>query len=335
MTQQRTAPEASAAQGAAGGREPGEDAGTATVSVIGLGQLGTRLAQAFLAAGHPTTVWNRTPAKADALVAQGAARAAGLEAAVAASPLVVVCLPDYATVRGLVEPVAGALRGRVLVNLTSGTPQDATKTAHWAAGHGIGYLDGAAMSGTRLVGRPDALFVFGGPAGVFAAHREVLGALGNSVHVGDDPAQAPVYDTALFGAAWGALAGFYHSIALAGAAGADLRTYAEVVTGHMGFVTSLMADHARQIEEGRYPSDDGTVEVHRAAMDHLVHTSRAGGVGTEVPELFGALLAGAEGAGHGGSGIASVVEGMRAGADTATTTPAAAPAPNAKGRRHV
>ncbi len=34
---------------------------TTTVSVIGLGQMGTRLAQAFLAAGHATTVWNRTP----------------------------------------------------------------------------------------------------------------------------------------------------------------------------------------------------------------------------------------------------------------------------------
>ncbi|SBU94943.1 3-hydroxyisobutyrate dehydrogenase [Streptomyces sp. Ncost-T6T-1] len=298
---------------------------TTTVSVIGLGQMGTRLAQAFLAAGHATTVWNRTPAKADALAAQGAVRASAVEAAVTASPLVVVCLPDYATVRGLVEPVAGALRGRVLVSLTSGTPEEAAETARWAGEHGIGYLDGAAMSGTRLVGRPDALFVFGGRSEVFAAHREVLAALGNAVHVGDDPAHAPVYDTALFGLAWGALAGFYHSLALAGAAGVDPRTYAEVATGHMGFVTALMADHARQIEEGRYPSDDGTVEVHRAAMDHLVHTSRAAGIGTEVPELFRTLLTGAEGAGHGADGIASVVEAMRAagavayGADSGAT----------------
>jgi 3-hydroxyisobutyrate dehydrogenase-like beta-hydroxyacid dehydrogenase len=279
-----------------------------TVSVIGLGQMGTRLAQAFLAAGHPTTAWNRTAAKADALAAQGAVRAATAEEAIAASPLVVVCLPDYPTVLDLLGPVADGLRGRVLVNLTSGTPQDAARAAAWAAGHGAGYLDGAAMSGTRLVGRPEALFVFSGAPEAFAAHRTVLTSLGNSVHLGADPALAPVYDTALFGLAWGALAGFYHAVALVGAAGVDPSTFAAVATGHMPFVTSLMAEHARQIQDGHFPDDDGTVEVHAAAMEHLVGTSRAQGIGTDVPELITSLLGRAAATGHGASGIASVAE---------------------------
>ncbi|MFD0476016.1 NAD(P)-binding domain-containing protein [Nonomuraea thailandensis] len=45
---------------------------TATpVTVIGLGSMGTALAGAFTRAGHPTTVWNRTAAKAAPLVAVG------------------------------------------------------------------------------------------------------------------------------------------------------------------------------------------------------------------------------------------------------------------------
>jgi 3-hydroxyisobutyrate dehydrogenase-like beta-hydroxyacid dehydrogenase len=48
------------------------DAGHTPVTVIGLGLMGRALATAFLRAGHPTTVWNRTPAKAEQLVAQGA-----------------------------------------------------------------------------------------------------------------------------------------------------------------------------------------------------------------------------------------------------------------------
>ncbi|WP_329423644.1 NAD(P)-binding domain-containing protein [Streptosporangium sp. NBC_01495] len=278
------------------------------VSVIGLGQMGARLAQAFLAAGYTTTVWNRSAAKADALVAQGAVRAATAEAAVAASPLVVVCLPDYTTVDDLLGPVAESLRGRVLVNLTSGTPEEAARTADWAAGHGAGYLDGAAMSGTRLVGRPEALFVFSGSPEAFATHQAVLASLGNSVHLGADPALAPVYDTALFGLAWGALAGFYHAVALVGASGVDPTVFATVAAGHMPFVTSLMTDHARQIQDGRFPNDDGTVEVHAAAMEHLVHTSRAQGIGTDVPDLIETLLKRTAAIGHGVSGIASVVE---------------------------
>ncbi|UQT61198.1 hypothetical protein M4V62_42405 [Streptomyces durmitorensis] len=93
-----------------------------------------------------------------------------------------------------------------------------------------------------------------------------------------------------------------------GAAGVDPSAFATVATEHMPFVTSLMADHARQIKDGRFPDDDGTVEVHAAAMEHLLDTSRARGLGTDVPELIGSLLDRAAATGHGSSGIASVIE---------------------------
>ncbi|KAB8168021.1 NAD(P)-dependent oxidoreductase [Streptomyces sp. 3MP-14] len=280
------------------------------VSVIGLGQLGARLAQAFLAAGHPTTVWNRGAARAEALAAQGALRAAAPREAVLASPLVVVCLPEYATVREVLGPVAGELRGRVLVNLTSGTPEQAAEAAAWAGRHGAAYLDGAAMSGTRLVGRPEALFVFSGAPEAFAAHRPVLASLGNALHLGADPALAPVYDTALFGLAWGTLAGFHHALALVRSAGVDPAAFASVAAVHLPFVGSLLGEHARQVTEGRYPDDDGTVDVHRAALEHLTHASAAAGLATDVPRLFTTLLDRAAAAGHGASGIASVAEAL-------------------------
>ncbi|MER5418487.1 NAD(P)-binding domain-containing protein [Streptosporangium roseum] len=40
--------------------------------MIGLGPMGRAMAAAFLAAGHPTTVWNRTAGRADELLASGA-----------------------------------------------------------------------------------------------------------------------------------------------------------------------------------------------------------------------------------------------------------------------
>lgn len=43
-----------------------------TVSVLGLGPMGQALTGVLVAANHRTTVWNRTPAKADALRARGA-----------------------------------------------------------------------------------------------------------------------------------------------------------------------------------------------------------------------------------------------------------------------
>ncbi|MEV4286356.1 NAD(P)-binding domain-containing protein [Nonomuraea bangladeshensis] len=58
-------------------------------------------AGAFLKAGHPTTVWNRTSSKAGPLVAEGARLAPTAGDAVRASPLTIICLTDYPAVREL------------------------------------------------------------------------------------------------------------------------------------------------------------------------------------------------------------------------------------------
>ncbi len=50
------------------------------------------LATGLLANGHPITVWNRSSAKADDPVANGATLAGSIKSAVEASPLVIVCV---------------------------------------------------------------------------------------------------------------------------------------------------------------------------------------------------------------------------------------------------
>ena len=95
------------------------------VTVVGLGPMGAALAEAFLEAGHPTTVWNRSANKDDALVAKGATRADTVAEAVAANTLVVICLSDYEAMHQLLDPLGDALSGKVLANLGSGTPEEA------------------------------------------------------------------------------------------------------------------------------------------------------------------------------------------------------------------
>lgn len=104
------------------------------VTVLGLGAMGSALAAAFVKAGHPTTVWNRTPGKDAELIAAGARGADSVETAVAAGDLVVACLFDHASVHETLDPVTGKLAGRDLVNLTSTEPAGSRELADWAAG---------------------------------------------------------------------------------------------------------------------------------------------------------------------------------------------------------
>jgi 3-hydroxyisobutyrate dehydrogenase-like beta-hydroxyacid dehydrogenase len=91
----------------------------ARVSVLGLGAMGSRLATVLLERGHEVTVWNRSAsARESAVVEGGAARAGTPAAAVAAAPLVLMCVTDYpAADEVLAAPgVLGALPGRAFAS---------------------------------------------------------------------------------------------------------------------------------------------------------------------------------------------------------------------------
>ncbi|MBH1933632.1 NAD(P)-dependent oxidoreductase [Streptomyces sp. AV19] len=285
---------------------------SANVTVLGLGSMGTALAGAFLSAGHRTTVWNRTPGKAGALVARGAAEAAAPAGAVAASELVVVCLATYETVHQVLDPVAGGLAGRTLVNLTSGTPEEARGIAAWAAGHGAEYLDGGIMTTPPGIGNPDFMLLYSGPRSVFDARRPVLAALGDPVHLGEDTGLASLYDTALLGLMWSALTGWLHGAALVGADGGERATaFTRVANRWMKAVEVFMNTYAPQVDAGKYPGDDATLDVHAAAIEHLVHASEARGIASGLPEIFQDLTRRGIEAGHGRDSWARLVELVR------------------------
>src|SRR5919109_1490697 len=116
------------------------------VTLIGLGQMGAALGEAILKAGQRVTVWNRTAVRANSLVQRGAQLAADARQAVMASPIVVVCVTDYAASRAILGGAADALAGKVLVQLSTGSPLDARGGDRWAREHGVDYLDGALLA---------------------------------------------------------------------------------------------------------------------------------------------------------------------------------------------
>ncbi|SFB56231.1 3-hydroxyisobutyrate dehydrogenase [Amycolatopsis marina] len=222
----------------------------AAVSVLGLGAMGSALAEALLAAGHPTTVWNRSPAKADPLVAMGAVRAATAAEAISVNRLVVVCLLDYRSVHEVLDDVAGKLAGKTLVNLTNGTPGQAEEFARWAAEHGADYLDGGIMAVPPMIATPDAFLLYSGSSGAFDEYRETLDALGESVFLGTEPGQAALHDLSLLSGMYGMIAGILHSFALIGADRAE--TFAPLLRRWLTTMTAYVDGAAAQITEGDY-----------------------------------------------------------------------------------
>jgi 3-hydroxyisobutyrate dehydrogenase-like beta-hydroxyacid dehydrogenase len=165
----------------------------APVTVIGLGPMGRAMARALMDGGHPVTVWNRTPSRADELVAGGATRTPTPADAVAAADLVVLSLTDYQAMYDILDPPTGLavnLTGKVVVNLSSDTPQRTRDAAVWARDRGAGFLTGGAMVPAPMIGTADAYVYYSGRREILEAHEPALRLIGAPRYVGEDPGLA-------------------------------------------------------------------------------------------------------------------------------------------------
>ncbi|PRY45251.1 NAD(P)-dependent oxidoreductase [Umezawaea tangerina] len=271
------------------------------VTVLGLGPMGRALAAALAASGHPTTVWNRSPGKADGLAAR---EAASLADAVHASPVVLACLVDYAALTSALEPLRADWGDRVLVNLGSGTPAQARATTGWAAARGIAYLDGAILTPTPTIGTPAAVVLCSGGPDVHAAAAGTLASLGGTTtHLGDDPGLANAYDVALLDLFATAVHGVVHAFALAAAEHVPATALAPFATGIGALLPEMITRFARQLDGGTHPGDRSTIASAGSAIRHVTATARGHGLDTGALTAAGAVIDRAIADGHGADGL--------------------------------
>ncbi|MET8539249.1 NAD(P)-binding domain-containing protein [Kitasatospora sp. NPDC004799] len=289
------------------------DASQAPVTVIGLGLMGQALAASFVKAGHPTTVWNRTARKADDLVARGATLAGSVREAVESSPLVIVCVSDYDAVDALLDPLEDSLRGRVLVNLTTGTSAQGRQKAEWAAQRELVYVEGVIMAMPPDIATEKAVLLYSGPKEAYEQHEATLKVLGpvGSVYLDTDHGLSALYDMSLLGIMWSILNSFLHGAALLGTANIKATTFAPLANTMINVITGYVSAYAPQMDEGEYPAGDATNLVHQAAIGLLVEESETLGVNAELPKFYQAIIDRAVAAGHGESGYAALIEQFR------------------------
>ncbi|GAA5120891.1 NAD(P)-binding domain-containing protein [Pseudonocardia adelaidensis] len=279
------------------------------MTVLGLGAMGSALARAFLAAGRPVTVWNRTPGKAGDLVAGGATEAAAVEEAVRASGLVVVCLWDHRSVHETLDPVRAALAGRVVVNLTNGTPGQGRELGEWARTHGFALLDGGIMAVPPMIGAPGAFVLYSGPEEAFTTHRETLDALGESRYVGPDHGRAALYDIALLSAMYGAMMGELHAFAMVRSAGVAATGFAPLLQRWMAAVGGLQERTAQLVDARDYTRDVvSNLGMQAAAYHNLIDAAHEQGVSPELLAPLHPLMLRRAAEGHGHEDNAGLIE---------------------------
>jgi 3-hydroxyisobutyrate dehydrogenase-like beta-hydroxyacid dehydrogenase len=156
------------------------------LAFIGLGRMGTGIARNLLRAGHELTVYNRTPAKVQALANDGAHIAASAADAVRSCEAVFTMLADDAAVSDVVfgaEGIASALPyGAAHISISTISVATAKYLAAEHAARKQGYIS------SPVFGRPEAaesgklLVVAAGPSDLVKHFLPVFEAIGRHTY---------------------------------------------------------------------------------------------------------------------------------------------------------
>ena len=159
----------------------------ARIAFLGLGAMGSRMAARLLQAGHQVTVWNRSPAPVQALLAAGARSAANPRQAAQGADFVIAMVRDDEAARHVwchteTGALAGMRAGAVAIESSTLSLATVRQLDSAAGAVGVTLLD-APVSGSRPAAQAGQLvYLVGGDAQAFARAEPVLLAMGATAH---------------------------------------------------------------------------------------------------------------------------------------------------------
>lgn len=258
-----------------------------TIAFLGIGLMGLPMARRLLAAGYPLSAWNRTHAKAEALVANGAYAAETAAEAVknarGQANIVITMLEAGPIVKEVIQSILPKLEAGALVIDMSSTKQSEAQELHaMLNAKGVGFID-APVSGGVIGAEAGMLAIMaGGSAENFERARPILQQLGRVTLVG--PAGcgqiAKLCNQLIVGATLNIVA---EALLLAEAGGADPAAVREAIRGGFAESRILEVHGQRMLERNFMPG--GQIKSQAKDMENILDAATHAGLRLPVTEL--------------------------------------------------
>jgi len=271
------------------------------ITTIGLGLMGSALARTIHASGHDLTVWNRSAEKMQPFSDSGVATAKDAVSAIAASPVILLCINDYTATDALLEleEVPALLAGRTVVQLSTGTPKEARDASDWMKAHGVSYLDGAILCGPDDIGTDSAKILLSGERAASKQVGSLLECLGGEVrYLGTNVGDASALDLAWLTTRYGEFIAIVHAANVCISEGARLKDFIALFRDD-----PVVQRYASVIQEESYQECTATLQVWGAALDRILQQGKDAGINTEIPDFIGNYFNRAIDAGYGAENV--------------------------------
>jgi len=167
------------------------------IGLIGLGLMGRPMGMNLLKAGHSLTVWNRTPARAEGLVAAGAVLAKTPREAAVSSDVLITMVSDPPALESVLwgqegknDGALGGLKaGSIYIDSSTVSPTLVKKISVACKERGVRFLDAPVTGGDWGAREGNLVFMIGGDAETLKEVEPVLGVMGKKwFHLGPNGA---------------------------------------------------------------------------------------------------------------------------------------------------
>ncbi len=281
------------------------------ISVIGLGAMGSALAQCLLAHGHAVTVWNRTPDKAAPLVAAGARQADTLEQAVLASPLVLTCIKTHGETRQLLDPLGDALSGKTVLELSTGDAADADRLVAALSDHGADYMIGMVNAYPSGIGKAETTILTVSTDATWDRFGDIVRQLGGgSTRIGAEPSALAAMFAALFTIRQGFMFGMIYAGLVCQKAGVPMQALVDQIQVSIGMQQNYYSVFAKTVPTGDYDDPEASMATYAAALDDALATFKSTGAPAALPQLMSDLTHDAMRDGYADKQLTALVEQM-------------------------
>ena len=258
------------------------------VTVIGLGNMGFALARALLEKGRTVTIWNRSPEKTISLVEKGAVLAPSVDAAIKASPIILICVTNYAAANRILSEVAPDLPGKLFIQFTTGSPQDARASETWAHAHEAEYLDCAITGSPSSIGTPSAHILVSGRQVTFQRAEPMLRILASKLdYKGEAIGLASAWEMVYIMHYYGMFLSLFHSVQICQAEGIPLEQYIKLL-GEQG--KNYEKWLCENIRSGNYKETSAPLELWAGGIRQIAQHAQESHIRAEFPQLAARLF---------------------------------------------
>ena len=261
----------------------------AKVGFVGLGVMGGPMAGHLVKGGHDVTVWNRTPGKADALIAQGARAATSLNDLAERCDFIFTCVGRSEDVAEVVHAMAPyAEPGTLFIDHSTIEPSMARTLHQELRTQNLHFVD-APITGGSMGAKNGTLTIFcgGNHDDVASAMKVMLPYTKRAERVGESGA-GQVMKLANQIAVGGALMGLCESLAFAKKAGLDITQAHSMIGGGAGGSWAFENYGAKILNEDWSPGF--SVKNQRKDFGYCEAAAKDLGIEISLTELANRLL---------------------------------------------